>query len=74
MEPQEKATQKTRGKMIMDNFLGGISWALGVWIGATLFIAIIVFVLSKVNYIPIVGDFMVDILNYVGQNSLKLSN
>lgn len=74
MEPHERVSKRSRGKMIIDNFLGGIAWSLGVWIGATLIIAIIIFALSKVNYIPIVGGIVVEILNYIGENSFQIGS
>ncbi len=72
MEKHENVSQRSRSKMILDNFIGGISWALGVWVGATLVIALLVFILSKVNYIPLVGDFIVNILKYIGENSFRV--
>lgn len=74
MEANEKVTKRSRGKMMLDNFLGGIAWSLGVWVGATIIIAFFVFILSKVNYIPLVGGFVVQIIDYINSNSLIISN
>jgi hypothetical protein len=57
-----------RKKMMFNNFLGGISWSIGVWIGTTVIIALFVFLLSKINLIPIVGDFVGRISEYVAKN------
>lgn len=67
MEPAEKVN-RSRKKMIIDNFLGGISWSLGVTIGGAIIIAIIAFLLSNVNYVPFIGDFVINIVNYVGKH------
>lgn len=56
---------KSRNKMLLDNFLGGIVWALGVWVGTTVIIAIIVYFLSHINFIPIVGSFVASVMKYV---------
>lgn len=58
--------------MLIDNFLGGISWALGVWIGTTLIVAIIFYILSKINYVPIIGTFVSDIIKFVAANNPRL--
>lgn len=71
MEPIERV-HRSRKKMIADNFIGGISWSIGVWIGTTLVIALIVFLLSKANYIPFIGDFISQIVNYVSHTNPRL--
>jgi hypothetical protein len=54
--------------IIINNFIGGLSWA----VGATLGISFIIFVLANIfrnaNWIPFVGDLVVDITNYVLSN------
>lgn len=69
MEPHEKVNKRTKKQMLLDNFLGGISWALGVWVGTTIIIALVVFLASKVNYIPIVGNFVSEVSKFVQQNN-----
>jgi hypothetical protein len=56
---------RSRKKMLVDNFMGGIMWSLGVWIGTTVIIALLAFILSKINLIPIVGSFVAAIAKYV---------
>jgi hypothetical protein len=55
---------RSRKKMMLENFLGGISWSLGVWIGTTFIIAILVFLLSKVDFIPVIGDFVGQVMSH----------
>lgn len=54
--------------MLFDNFLGGIAWSLGVTIGGAVAIALLAFLLPKIGYIPFVGDFILNIINYIGEN------
>lgn len=42
--------------MMFENFLGGISWALGVWIGTTIVITILAFILTQLDFIPFIND------------------
>jgi len=68
MEGNEKV-YRSKKKIIFDNFLGGISWSFGVWIGTTIILILSVFVLSKVNLIPIIGNFVAEISKYVVKNN-----
>lgn len=72
MEPHEKV-HRSRKKMLLDNFLGGIAWSLGVTIGGALVIALFAFILSNVNYVPVVGDFVLNVADYISQNQRPFS-
>ncbi len=67
-EPSEKV-YRSRGKMLLDNFLGGIVWALGVWVGSAVIIGLLLYFLSKVDLVPIVGDFLSNVTKYVAQKN-----
>lgn len=66
MEKNENV-YRSRRKMILDNFIGGISWSVGVWVGTTFIIAILVFLLSKVDFIPLIGDFVGKVMGYAAR-------
>jgi len=68
MEGNEKV-YRSKKKIIFDNFLGGISWSFGVWIGTSIILILTVFVLSKVNLVPIIGNFVAEISKYVVTNN-----
>ena len=68
MEPNEKI-YRSRGKMLLDNFLGGVVWSLGVWVGSAVIIGILLYFLSKIDLVPIVGDFVSSISEYVAKNN-----
>ena len=57
---EEKKDKVYRGqlKMILDNFLGGIAWSFGMWIGTTVILILSFYFLSKINFVPIIGDFV----------------
>lgn len=67
VEPIEKINRPLP-KMLWQNFLGGIAWSLGVTIGLTIILAILGFMLSKINLVPIVGDFASGVVEFVEQN------
>lgn len=64
--------KRSKKEMIFNNFLGGIFWGLGATLGATILLAILGFVLAKINLVPIVGDFVSQVTNFVLQNNTKL--
>jgi len=68
MEPHLKV-ERTKKKIAIDNFIGGIMWALGVFVGGTIVVAIITLILSKVDLIPVIGTFVAKIIAYVQSNS-----
>ena len=55
--------------IIFRNFLGGLAWGLGSVIGATVIVAILVGLLSAIDFIPFVGNFIEDIVEVVNKNS-----
>ena len=55
----------SRKEIIINNFLGGIAWGLGATIGVSLVLAILGFIASKANFIPVIGIFVSNILDFV---------
>ena len=49
-------------KMILNNFLGGLFWGLGTVLGATVVVGLLILLLSKLNSIPVIGDFFSSVL------------
>lgn len=71
MEPHERVG-RSRKKMVIDNFIGGISWSLGVFVGGTIVVSILIFALSKVDLVPIIGDFVARVTENVLQKNSQL--
>lgn len=61
-----------RKQIIINNFLGGISWGIGATVGLAIFFAILGLILSKFDWIPFVGQFVAKLNLYVSQNSPHL--
>nr|MBI5455372.1 hypothetical protein [Candidatus Levybacteria bacterium] len=71
MEKHEQI-HKTKKEIFFNNFLGGVAWGLGATFGVSVFFAIIAFILSKINLVPFVGNFITGVITYVLQNNPNL--
>lgn len=56
------------------NFIAGISRGVGIGIGVTLITAILIYILQKIILlnIPIIGDYITDIVQIVERNNGKV--
>jgi len=53
------------GHGMLRGFLIGIASGLGAVIGATIVLGSIVYILSHVNFVPVLGGYLADIANYI---------
>lgn len=56
---------RSKKMMMFNNFLGGIAWGLGSTIGVAIVIALAGFILSKLDVIPVIGNFATQLTHYV---------
>lgn len=49
-------------RMLLNNFLGGLSWGFGTVLGATVVVGLVIIILSRLDSLPFVGAFFNDIL------------
>lgn len=62
----------SKKQLIINNFLGGIAWGLGVTIGLSVVLAILGLLANVIGVVPIVGNFVSEIIKYVSQNNPNL--
>lgn len=60
--PADRVHRKLKD-MVWYNFLGGIAWGLGVTIGLSILLALLGFIISKIDLIPGVGDIVKSLEN-----------
>ncbi len=55
-------------RIAINNFVGGIAWALGATVGIALIIFLLGFLSAHVNIIPFIGKFATDVTKFVLTN------
>lgn len=55
-----------------NNFIGGVAWGLGVTVGLSVFVALLAFIGANIDFVPVVGDFVSKIIDYIVTNSGQL--
>lgn len=71
MEKYEQVKAKKR-VILFNNFLGGIAWGVGATLGFSIVLAFITFFVRLLNPVPIVGDFVTNVYNYVEENNPRV--
>lgn len=65
MQKYEEAGRKKLKRIIIDNFIGGISWGLGATIGLALVLTLFGFLMKNINVVPVIGEFVSQVAEYV---------
>lgn len=53
------------------NFMRGLAFGLGSVIGATVLVSVLVYFLSQINFIPIIGDWATEVLTIITEQAKK---
>ncbi|MBI3984644.1 MAG: hypothetical protein HY344_01690 [Candidatus Levybacteria bacterium] len=64
MDPHENV-KANRKQLVINNFIGGLSWALGATVGLAIIVTILGIILQNINLVPFVGNFVADIINFI---------
>ena len=46
----------------INGFLGGLGWGIGITVGTAIFIGILGIIVSKVDFVPIFGQFLAEVI------------
>ncbi len=55
-------------KKFIHGLLSGLGWGIGVTFGTALFITIISILVSKIDFVPILGQFLADVIRVAQAN------
>ncbi len=72
-QPYENASLKlSKKQIVLNNFIGGIFWALGATVGLALIFMVLTVISKNVNLVPVVGSFVSEIIDFVINNNPRL--
>lgn len=71
-EDKHLNVHKGKKQIFTNNFIGGLAWGIGVTVGLSIFVAVLAFIASNIDFVPVVGDFTAQVINYVISNSPTL--
>jgi hypothetical protein len=71
MERNEQSS-RSRKQIFINNFLGGMAWALGATIGLALIAVILTLILKNISLIPVIGNFVAEVIRFVVQKNPNL--
>jgi hypothetical protein len=60
---------KSPRRLVINNFFAGIAWGVGSVIGATLVVALIIFILTQLKEIPFLGNIIQIILQEISRQT-----
>ncbi len=60
-------TEKPRGKIFIDNLIGGLAWGAGGIIGATIIVGVLGLIISRSRQIPLIGDVVNVVIDEINQ-------
>jgi len=63
--------KKTLRRIFIENLIAGIGWALGLFLGTTVLVGLIGLVLSRVQTIPVIGNFIYNVTQEIEKNEAK---
>ena len=63
-QPYDKVHEPLKN-MLLNNFLGGVAWAVGSTFGLAIILTILGFIAHQINIIPFLGEFATQITRYV---------
>lgn len=64
-ESKSEHIYRSRKLIMTNNFLGGVAWGIGVTIGLSLFLAALAFISSHIDFVPIIGEFISSVIDYI---------
>ena len=70
-QPHERVHQSKKN-MLINNFLGGIAWGLGVTIGLSIVLALLTLLTNVIGVVPIVGEFVSQVIVYIEKSNPRL--
>jgi hypothetical protein len=65
MAEKHELIYRGRKEIFINNLIGGIGWSFGAIIGTALLLGVLGLIAKNINFVPIVGDFVSNVVDYV---------
>lgn len=69
LQPYENASKLSKKEIVINNFFGGIAWALGATIGLSFIFILLGIIAKEVNLVPLVGSFVSQVIDFILANN-----
>ncbi len=56
---------ESKSKLFFYQFFSGMAYGFGAFFGATILVALIIFLLSQFQWVPFIGAFLADLMQYL---------
>lgn len=54
-----------RKEIFFNNLLGGFAWGIGATLGLAILITVLGFIAQHINFVPIVGNFVSEVIDFI---------
>lgn len=72
MSEKYEGVKRKRKEIFVNNLMGGFAWGLGATIGLSLLIALLGFLAQYIDFVPIIGNFVSDIIDFIIKKQASL--
>lgn len=73
LQPYERSSKLSLREIVFNNMLGGFAWAIGATVGLAIFFALLSMIAKNVNLVPVVGNFVSDIIDFILKTNPNLN-
>jgi len=65
MSERYEGVLKNRKQIFFNNLIGGLAWGIGATLGLAILITILGFIAQHINFVPVVGNFVSEVIDFV---------
>ena len=65
MAQKHDLVTQNRKTIFLNNFIGGVGWSFGAILGTALLLGLLTLIAKNVNLVPIIGDFISNLIDYI---------
>lgn len=66
--------KSSRKEIAINNFIGGIAWAIGTIVGAGLFLGVFGLIITKLENVDLIGPLVITIMEKIEEGKERVNN